>query len=100
MLVLIEPFATLLTKPPSVDHLAQQHGRPIFTVPSLFMKHFHDGIARIESDEVGQLQRAHRDVGAVFHDIVDVVFGSNTCLKTSDGFVDIGHQHAVGQEPG
>lgn len=62
------------------------------------MQDLHDGQARVDTDEIGQLQRAHGDIGSVLHDGVDIISAAHARLETDDGLVDVGHQDAVGEE--
>ena len=98
--VLVKAFTTLLPQPSSIDHLAKQDGWPVFAVSKLVVQNLHDGQASIQTDEVGQLERAHGNVGAVLHDSVNVLTLAHTSLEADDSLVDVRHQNAVGQEAG
>ena len=65
------------------------------------MQHPHDRQTRVQPDKVRQLQRAHRHIGAVAHDVVNVLARpSHARLETDDGLVDVRHQDPVGEKAG
>src|SRR5580658_3545588 len=64
------------------------------------MQHFHDVHADVQTDEVGKLERAHRVIHAELHHGIHS-FGSRHALHHREcGFVDHGHEHAIGNEAG
>lgn len=99
-LIVVETLSGLPALPASVDHPLQQTGRTVLAVASLLVQNVHDGQTGVQADEVGQRQRTHGDVGAVLHDVVDVLAATDTSLEADDGLVDVGHEDAVGQETG
>ena len=99
-LVSIKPPATLFPQPTRLHHQPQPHAWSILRIPQLAVQHLHDTQTSIQADEIGQLQRTHGHIRPVLHNRVDVFFFSHTGFETNDGFVDVGHQNAVGEETG
>lgn len=99
-LIVVETLAALLAIPSSVDHVLQQHTRPILGIGRLLVQDLHDGETCVETDKVGKLQRTHGHVGAVLHNGVNGVAVSDTGLEADDGLVDIRHEDTVGEEAG
>src|SRR5512133_1941037 len=71
-LVVIEAAPRLAAQPPRGDVLAEDRGRPVLVVPELAVEHLRDEQARVEPDEVGERERAHRMIEAELHAGVDV----------------------------
>src|ERR1041384_8065471 len=69
--VLVEPAADLLAEPAGGDVLAQQRTRAVLVVAELAVTHLGDREARVEADQVRELERAHRMVEAELHAGVD-----------------------------
>lgn len=96
--VVVEAFSALLTEPTCINHLAQEHTRPVLAVTRLRVQHFHNGQTGVQADEIGQLQWTHGNVGPVLHDSINRVPVPYPCFQTDHGLVDIRHQDAVGQK--
>ena len=64
------------------------------------MQHVHDREAGVEADEVGELEGAHRVVGAELQRGVDGDDGADALVERVDRLVDHRHQHAVDDEGG
>ncbi len=62
------------------------------------MQHLHDRQAGVETDEVGELQRAHRMIGAELHGRVDGIDGADAFIERVDRLVDHRQQDAVDDE--
>jgi hypothetical protein len=62
------------------------------------MQHLHDRQAGVEADEIGELQRAHRVVGAELHGGVDGIDRADAFVKRVDRLVDHRQQDAVDDE--
>ena len=62
------------------------------------MQDVHDGKAGVEPDEIGQLQRSHRVVGAQPHCLVDGFHVAHAFIQHVDRFVYHRHQDAVDDE--
>lgn len=77
---------------------SEQHGRPVFAVSRLALEHLHDAQARVESDKVGERERAHRVVHAEFERRVDVLLGPDARFEGEDRLVDERHQEPVRDE--
>ncbi len=99
-LVVIKALAALLAEPASVNHLSKQDTGAVFGVAGLVVEDLHDGKAGVQADKVGELKRAHGDVGAVLHDGIDGVAVAYVGLEADDGFVNVRHQDTVGKEAG
>lgn len=99
-LILVETLSGLPALPASLDHPLQQTRWPVLAVASLLVQDIHDSQAGVQTNEVGQRQRTHGDVGAVLHDVVDVLAATDAGLEADDGLVDVGHEDTVGQEAG
>lgn len=98
LLVFIESLARLLSKPTGVHHLPQPDRRPVLGISKPRVQHLHNAQARVQPNEVRQLQRAHRHVRPVLHDRVDAVPVADAGLQRDDRLVDVRHQDAVRQE--
>lgn len=60
----------------------------------------HDSQAGVETDEIRQSQRTHRNVGSVLHNAVNVLTATDTSLKADNSLVNVRHQNTVGEETG
>src|ERR1700730_12081148 len=65
--IVVEPSARLPAEPPGLDVFDEQRTRPVFAVGQPFIEHLHDRKAGVEPNEIGELERAHRVVGAELH---------------------------------
>ena len=63
------------------------------------MEDLHDCEAGVETDEVGEGQGTHGDLGTEEHGLVDVFSASDTLIECVDSFIDIRHQNSVGNKP-
>ena len=63
-------------------------------------EYVHDVGAGVQADEVGEGERAHREVAAEFHDPVDGVGLGDALHPGVEGLVDHGHEDAVADEAG
>lgn len=64
------------------------------------MQHLADKEAGIKPDEVGKCERAHWNVGAKFHGLVNGFRGADTLLEGQDRLVYVRNQDSVGDKPG
>lgn len=62
------------------------------------VQRLHNSKAGIQPNKVRQLQRAHGHIGAVLHDVIDILFLAHARLQTDDGLIDVGHEDAIGEE--
>lgn len=62
------------------------------------MQHLHNRQTGVNADKISQLQRSHRYIRPVLHNIIDIFLRPYARLETDDRFVDVRHQYAVGQE--
>src|SRR5947208_14700553 len=79
--VAVEATAGLPAEVARVDVLLEERARPILVIAENAMHDFHDCEARVETDEVSELEGPHRLIRAELHRGVDV-------LLTADPFVD------------
>ena len=97
-LIIVEALSGLFTKPPRIHHLLQQHGRPVLRVSRIIVQHLHDSKARIDTNKVGQLERAHGHIRSVLHDAINVLLLADSGFQANNRLVDVRHQNAVGEE--
>jgi hypothetical protein len=64
------------------------------------MQRLHYRQACIQSDEVGELQRTHRMVGAKSHRRIDRIDCPDSLVKGVDGFIDQWQQDSIDDECG
>ncbi len=62
------------------------------------MEHLHNVQTGIQTDEIGQSQGAHWDIGSEFHRLVDVFFCSNSFVQGVNSFINVWHEEPVGDE--
>src|SRR5882762_1385676 len=86
--VLVEAAADLLAEPARGDVLAEQRARPVLVVAELAVEDLGDREARIEADQIGELERAHRMVEAELHAGVDVARGAQALVEAVAGFIE------------
>lgn len=72
-LVVVKSLAALLPHPPCIYHLPQQYGRSVLAISRLLMQDLHYRQARINTNKISELQRAHGHVGTILHDIINVL---------------------------
>ena len=63
----VEALATLAAQIAAADHLADQRAGTILAVAGLLVQDVHDGEADVQTNEVAQLQGAHRVVSTQLH---------------------------------
>src|SRR6478736_10533826 len=98
--VVVETLAALATVALGADHPAQQGRGRVVRVPELGIKRVEDREARVEADEVDQLERPHREVAAALHRGVDVVPGGDAGVEESRRVVEVREQQRVHDEAG
>src|SRR4051794_24029790 len=98
--VVVEALARLAAVPAGGEHLAQ--GRRLGEAPlvELGPHHVADRTERVEADEVGERERAHRMGGAGLHRRVDLVDGADALLVGADRVEHVGHEQTVDDEAG
>src|SRR5438445_3865543 len=62
--IVVEAALDLLADPAGLDVLHQERARPVFGIRQALVQHLHHRETGIEADEIGELERAHRMVGA------------------------------------
>lgn len=92
------PLSRLLSVPPGIHHLLEEHRWPILRVSSVVVKHLHDCQTSIDADEIGQLQWSHRHIRSVLHDRIDVLLPAHTSLEADNRLINVWHENTVCQE--
>src|SRR5216683_4009458 len=69
--VVVEAALDLAADPAGFDVLHQKRTGAILRIGQALVQHLHHRQAGVEADEVGELERAHRMVGAELHAGVD-----------------------------
>src|SRR5215471_14257755 len=93
--IIVKAAIGLTPEPAGLDVFHQQRTRPIFRVGQPLVQYLHHRQARIEPDEIGELERTHRVVRAKAHRSVDAVNGANALVQRIDRLVDHRQQNAV-----
>src|ERR1700730_13226580 len=71
--VIVEAAPDLAAEPAGLDVFHQQGTGPVLRIGETLVQHLHHREADIEADEIGQLERSHRMVGAEPHRRIDCV---------------------------
>jgi hypothetical protein len=98
LVVGVEPAAGLAALEAGGVELAQVRTRREAGVVELGVDGLHDADERVDADEVGQGDRAHRQARAEPHGVVDVLHGGVARLDHADGLVEVREQQLVGDE--
>ncbi len=98
--VLVEPAAGLAAEQTGFDHPRQQRRRGVQRFLELLVQALGDGERRVEADQVGQVQRAHRVAAALDHAGVDVFGRGEPRLHHPDRRQQVRDQQRVDHEPG
>src|SRR5437879_415045 len=86
--IIVEAALDLAADPAGLDVLHQQRTRAVFGIGQALVQHLHHRQAGIEADEVGELERAHRMVGAELHAGVDRLDIADALVERVDRLVD------------
>jgi len=81
-----------------MDHIDKERAWAIFRITKLFVKNFHDSKASIKTNEVSQSKRTHRYVCSEFHSLIDILWSTNTLIKSKTSFIDVRHEDSVSNE--
>src|SRR5580704_16020029 len=100
LIIYIKSTARFAAEIASVDVLLQQRARTVLVVAEHPMHHLHDREAGVEPNQVRQLERAHRLIGAELHRRVDIRHAADAFVHRVNRFVDHRQQHAIDDEPG
>src|ERR1700733_4056697 len=65
--IVVETALGFAPQPAGLDVLHEQRARAVFGIGQALMQNLHDRQACIETDEIGELQRPHRMMGAKLH---------------------------------
>src|SRR5262249_48280414 len=95
-----EAAAALATEDSRVDHLAKQRTGSILVVAEPVLQRLDRQQDRVESDQVGGLERAHLVTEAAAKDPVDLLGRGDALVHEINGLVDREHEDAVRDEPG
>src|SRR5216684_5476559 len=98
LIVFIKAAAGLAPEISRVHVLLEQRAGTILVVAEHPMHHLHDREAGVEPDQVGQLERPHRLIGAEFYRGVDIGYAANPFVECVNRFVDHRQQHAIYDE--
>src|SRR3954452_12116252 len=98
--VVVEPLAALAPQHPGADELAHRRRRREALLAELLEERLGGRAEDVEPDEVGELERAHRVVGAGLHRAVDLLDRADALLVAADAVEDVGDQQAVDDEAG
>src|SRR5208282_3748851 len=96
--IIIEAAPGLAAEPARLDIFHEERTGPILAVGKALVEDVHDGETGVEADEIGELERPHRMMGAKPHADVDRLDRADTFIKCIDRFVDHGQQDAVHDE--
>ena len=96
--IVVEAALDLAAEPAGLDVLHQQRAGAVLAVGQALVEHLHDRQAGVEADEVGELQRPHRVVGAELHRVVDALDRADALVERVDRLVDHRQQDAVDDE--
>src|SRR5208282_4214222 len=77
LIIYIKSAARFAAEISGIDVLLQQWTWAVLVVAEHPMHHLHDRKAGVQPDQVGQLERAHRLVGAELHRGVDIRYAAN-----------------------
>src|SRR3984893_7207984 len=98
--VIVETAPALAAEPAGLDVFHQQRAGPVLRIGETLVEHLHHREAGIEPDEIRELERAHRMVGAEPHRRIDCVDRADAFIERVDGLVDHRQQNAVDDEGG
>src|SRR5918997_940025 len=73
LLVFVESSPALSAEPSSCHVAPQEWAGPVLGIPEAIVQDLHDMEAGIQTDEVGECQRAHRVVHSQLHDRIDLL---------------------------
>src|SRR5271166_2697592 len=96
--VVIEADPALAPEPPRAEHLAQRRRAREAPLAELVEEHVADRAQRVQPDEVGERERAHRVSGAGLHRLVDLVHRAHALLVRADRVEHVRHEQAVDDE--
>src|SRR5215468_6944712 len=99
LLVDVEPAPGLLPQPARVHVLAQERTGAVLRISQPAVHHLRDEEHRVQPDEVRELQRAHRLVGAELHRGIDVLGGAQTLHQGIGRLVEHRDEDPVDDEP-
>ena len=96
--VRIKPPAAFLPQPAHLHVPAKQRAGSEFWVAQVLMQHLANGEDRVQTDPIGERQRADRMIGPGRHREIDGVRRRDPFLQQEDRFVDHRHEDAVDDE--
>src|SRR5207247_9701513 len=98
--VLVEAAPGLPAEEPRGHHLPEERRGPVLRVSEPVIQDLHDLEARVEPDEVSELEGAYRVVHPELHHGIDRLFRRDAVLEGEDGLVEHRHQDPVRHEAG
>ena len=96
--VVVEAAAGLPAEPPGGDVAAQERARRVLRIAEPLVQHLHDRDARVEPDQVGERERAHRVREPELRDRVDRLRLGDALHQRVRGLVEERHQDPVRDE--
>src|SRR6266446_10086448 len=96
--IVVEAALDLAADPTGLDVLHEQRAWAILRIGQAFVQHLHHRKTGVEADEVGELERPHRMVGAELHAGVDRLDIADALVERVDRLVDHRQQDAVDDE--
>src|SRR4051794_8880856 len=82
--IVVETALRLAAEPAGLDIFDEKRTGPVLGIGQPLMQHLHDREAGVEADEVGELQRPHRVVGAKPHRSVDRFHRADALVERVD----------------
>jgi len=98
--VFVDAAAGFVAESSGRDELVEEGARSVAVVVEPVGEDVHDEGAGVEADEVGEAEGSHGEVAAELHDAVDGFGFGDAFHPCVEGFVDHGHEDAVGDEAG
>src|SRR2546421_4852392 len=98
--VSIEPLPRFPSQLTRSHHLFQERRGTVLLFVEPVLKDLHDRQADVETDQVGERERADRMIHSQFHHLIDAFGRRDPFLDAEDRLVDHRHQHAIRDEAG
>src|SRR5216683_6909577 len=93
--VAVKAAHSLASEVTGVDVLLEQRAGPVLIVAQDLMHDLHDREAGIKADEIRQLERPHRLIGAQLHRSINVGDTADSLIERIDRFIDHREQNAI-----
>jgi hypothetical protein len=96
--ILVKSSSSFLSQISSVNIVDQKRTRSVLRIAQVPVEHLHNVQTGIQTNEIGQSQGTHWDIGSEFHRLVDVLFCSNSFVQGVNSFINVWHEESVGDE--